>query len=165
MDINNVPGKLKQYGLLEASDIVPSQDLMVISKRLNKLRDGSQYVDLPITVTEFLNIVSQTTINSLQTSGSTLSQAKELAVGLNDVTVVAPDGAVYLPVTAPVGSIVKVVSDENYSIFSVTGAIIGTFGNGTAIAPTLDSNSVNLCVEYIKHSNGTWRYSCNHTEL
>jgi hypothetical protein len=165
MDVVNFPAIVANGLVLDQSQINQTSDLVLIGKKVNNLRDGSQYQETAITVENFLSMVPQTTINSFQTSGSTLSQAKELAIGLNDVTVVAPDGAVYLPVTAPVGSIVKVVSDENYSIFSITGAIIGTFGNGTAIAPTLDSNSVNLCVEYIKHSNGTWRYSCNHTEL
>jgi hypothetical protein len=162
MDVVNFPGIIAEHGLLLNSQINPTNDLILIGKKVNDRRDGSQYQEMAIPV---VNLIPQVPYNVIQTTGSTIGNAIELAIGLNDVTVIAPDGALKLPVTAPIGSIVKVVSNTNYSIFSITGAIIGTFGNGTALTPSLDLNGVNLCVEYVKHSNGTWRYSCNHNEL
>lgn len=52
MDINDIPARLKQFGLLQASDISATRDFMVISKNVNNLRNGSQYIDLPMTVAE-----------------------------------------------------------------------------------------------------------------
>jgi hypothetical protein len=57
MDINNVPPNLARFGLLEITDIDVNKDLIVISKKLNNLRNGTQFRDLSMTVAEFLKLV------------------------------------------------------------------------------------------------------------
>ena len=99
MDINNIPGKLKQFGLLEASDINLLQDLVVISKRVNNLRNGSEFIDLPMTVAEFLTMTggggSQTLAQTLAFGNSTGDQAITSPNGLSQLFVFDSITALY----------------------------------------------------------------------
>lgn len=97
MDINNVPANLARFGVLEVSDIDANKDLMVISKRLNNLRNGSQYLDLPITVAE-----AKILMRGYKAYTALLSQSKaapptviELENGLGTITISRTINGIY----------------------------------------------------------------------
>jgi uncharacterized protein YerC len=102
MDINNIPGRLTQFGLLEASDIVPDKDLIVISKQLNNLRNGSQYLDLPITVAEAKTLLRGYKVYSVLVSQSKAAPPTviELENGLGAITISRTINGIY-HVSAP----------------------------------------------------------------
>ena len=69
MDALNLPAKIAKYGLLEAANVKTNDDLLVIGKKINDLRNGSQYQELAMTIQEFLSLVS----GSAVTTDTTLS--------------------------------------------------------------------------------------------
>tara|TARA_R110000868_G_scaffold8307_6_gene43431 strand:+ start:1120 stop:2178 length:1059 start_codon:yes stop_codon:yes gene_type:complete len=56
MDIVNFPAEIAKRGILEPADIVPTDDLLVIGKKINLLRNGSQYQNFPMTIEDFLSM-------------------------------------------------------------------------------------------------------------
>jgi hypothetical protein len=54
MDVINFTAWIAQQKVLEASDVVPADDMLVIGKKVNRLRDGSEYQEFAISVSEFL---------------------------------------------------------------------------------------------------------------
>ena len=56
MDVVNFPAIINNYGLLDASDIDQKKDLLLIGKKVNDLRDGSQYQEMAMTIAEFLSM-------------------------------------------------------------------------------------------------------------
>lgn len=54
MDVINFTAWVAQQKVLEASDIVPADDMLVIGKKVNKLRDGSEYQEFAMSIGEFL---------------------------------------------------------------------------------------------------------------
>lgn len=54
MDVVNFPAILAQYGFLKPGDVVTQDDLILIGKKINNLRDGSQYRELAMTIQDFL---------------------------------------------------------------------------------------------------------------
>jgi len=58
MEITNIPGSIKKYGLLQASDVLSSEDLVTVHKKTKSGRsDFDQYIDVPMTVAEFVALV------------------------------------------------------------------------------------------------------------
>lgn len=55
MDVVNFPGIIAQNGLLSSSDILPD-DLILIGKKVNNSRDGSQYKELAIRAGDLINM-------------------------------------------------------------------------------------------------------------
>jgi hypothetical protein len=58
MDIVNFPAELARHGLLESTGVSSTKDLLLIGKKVNNLKDGSQYQNFPILVEEFLTLVN-----------------------------------------------------------------------------------------------------------
>jgi len=56
MDIVNFPGEIARRGILEPADIVPTDDLLVIGKKVNNSRIGNQYLNFPMTIADFLSM-------------------------------------------------------------------------------------------------------------
>ena len=56
MDVVNFPAIIANKGLLKAVQIIQVDDLILIGKKVNSLRDGSQYEEMAITVEEFLTL-------------------------------------------------------------------------------------------------------------
>lgn len=56
MDIVNFPAEIAKRGLLESTGVVSTDDLLIIGKKVNNLKDGSQYQNFPILVEEFLKL-------------------------------------------------------------------------------------------------------------
>lgn len=56
MDVINFPGVIERFGLLTAAQIDQVNDLLVIGKKVNNLRDGSQYEEMAMTVAEFITL-------------------------------------------------------------------------------------------------------------
>jgi hypothetical protein len=54
MDVINFTAWVAQQKVLEASDIVPADDMLVIGKKVNRLRDGSEYQEFAMSIGEFL---------------------------------------------------------------------------------------------------------------
>jgi hypothetical protein len=54
MDVINFTAWIAQQKVLEASDVVPADDMLVIGKKVNKLRDGSEYQEFAMSISEFL---------------------------------------------------------------------------------------------------------------
>ena len=58
MDIVNFPAEIAKHGLLDSTGISSTKDLLLIGKKVNNLKDGSQYQNFPILVEEFLTLVN-----------------------------------------------------------------------------------------------------------
>lgn len=58
MDIVNFPAELAKHGLLQGGQINTNDDLLIIGRKVNELRNGSQYQNFPILVEEFLTLVN-----------------------------------------------------------------------------------------------------------
>ena len=58
MDIVNFPADLAKHGLLQGGQINTNDDLLIIGRKVNELRNGSQYQNFPILVEEFLTLVN-----------------------------------------------------------------------------------------------------------
>jgi len=58
MDIVNFPAEIAKRGILNPADVIPADDLLVIGKKVNFLRNGSQYQNFPMTVSDFLTLTS-----------------------------------------------------------------------------------------------------------
>lgn len=56
MDVVNFPAILAQFGLLKSGDLVTKDDLLLIGKKVNNQRDGSQYQELAITLEELMKV-------------------------------------------------------------------------------------------------------------
>ena len=56
MEPNNFAAWVAQQRVLEATDIVAVDDLIVIGKKINRRRDGEQYQEFAMTVQEFLTL-------------------------------------------------------------------------------------------------------------
>ncbi len=59
MDVINFPGMIAKHGLLTAAQLDKYKDLLVIGKKQNVKRDGSQYEEMSMTVVEFLKMVAE----------------------------------------------------------------------------------------------------------
>jgi hypothetical protein len=53
MDVINFTAWVAQQKVLEASDIVPADDMLVIGKKVNRLRDGTEYQEFAMSISEF----------------------------------------------------------------------------------------------------------------
>ena len=58
MDIVNFPAEIAKHGLLDSTGVSSTKDLLLIGKKVNNLKDGSQYQNFPILVEEFLTLVN-----------------------------------------------------------------------------------------------------------
>jgi hypothetical protein len=58
MDIVNFPAEIAKHGLLDSTEVSSAKDLLLIGKKVNNLKDGSQYQNFPILVEEFLTLVN-----------------------------------------------------------------------------------------------------------
>lgn len=56
MDVVNFPAILAQYGLLKPGDVITYDDLVLIGKKVNDKRNGSQYQELAMTIQDFLSM-------------------------------------------------------------------------------------------------------------
>lgn len=56
MDVVNFPTDIVKRGILEPADIIPADDLLIIGKKVNRLRNGSQYLNFPMTIEDFLSM-------------------------------------------------------------------------------------------------------------
>lgn len=56
MDIVNFPAEIAKRGILNPADVIPADDLLVIGKKVNFLRNGSQYQNFPMTIEDFLSM-------------------------------------------------------------------------------------------------------------
>jgi hypothetical protein len=57
MDIVNFPGNIANNGLLAPADVVPADDLVLIGKKVNNKRNGTQYQEESMLVQDFLSLV------------------------------------------------------------------------------------------------------------
>ncbi len=62
MDALNFPGIIAKYRLLSANQLSQANDLLVIGKKVNDLRNGSQYQELAMTIQEFLSLIGSSAV-------------------------------------------------------------------------------------------------------
>jgi hypothetical protein len=53
MDVINFTAWIAQQKVLEATDIVPADDMIVVGKKVNRLRDGSEYMEFAMSIQDF----------------------------------------------------------------------------------------------------------------
>jgi len=92
MDALNLPAKIAKYGLLEAANVKANDDLLVIGKKINDLRNGSQYQELAMTIQEFLTLATGTGYSVIQEGGVALPQRTIINFTGNGVNVIDNGG-------------------------------------------------------------------------
>ena len=63
MDIVNFPAEIAKRGILEPTEIIPADDLLVIGKKVNYSRNGSQYQNFPMKIQDFLTLHAFTQVS------------------------------------------------------------------------------------------------------
>ncbi len=74
MNIVNFPAIIAKLGFLEGKEIDINTDLLIIGKKVNNLRDGTEFLEEVCTIKEFINIVNDNLPKKYKVYSALISQ-------------------------------------------------------------------------------------------
>lgn len=148
MDVINFPGVIEKFGLLTSAQIDQVNDLLVIGKKVNNLRDGSQYEEMAMTVAEFITLAGGgvQTLTGYNVNNTDPVNPVILPVVVNPLTI-SGTGVIGNPFSAI--PIPLAISATNYYVDA-------TFGNnGTALPNRFDRPYLTIASALAAAPSGT----------